>query len=210
MAEATTPATQRPATPARTIGSIRTATLWVAAILLLLAPAGFAFNSGGFFYKPQLFAGIAVFALLGLLAIAAPWPLVERGAPLAALAALAGFTVWTGVSISWSRILGPATDDTDRTVLYCACFALALIVMRDRRIRAVALDVLLFGIAVVAVYALAGRLLPHVEPTTAIGKAGSRLAQPLTYWNAEGLFLATGVLPGGAVASDARRPRRPG
>ena len=135
MAEATTPATQSAATPART--NVRIATLWVAAVALLLAPAAFAFNSGGFFYKPQLFAGIAVFALLGLLAIAAPWPLVERGAPLAALAALAGFTVWTGLSISWSRILGPATDDTDRTVLYCACFALALIVMRDRRIRAV-------------------------------------------------------------------------
>src|SRR3954447_8562287 len=93
MAEATTPATQRPATPARTIGSIRTATLWVAAILLLLAPAGFAFNSGGYFYKPQLFAGIAVFALLGLLALAAPWPLVARGAPLAALASMAGLTL---------------------------------------------------------------------------------------------------------------------
>ena len=207
MAEATTPATQRPATPARTIGSIRTATLWVAAILLLLAPAGFAFNSGGYFYRPQLFAGIAVFALLGLVALAARWPLVARGAPLAALASLTGLTLWTGLSISWSRVLGPATDDTDRVVLYCACFALALVVMRDRRIRDVAPDVVLLGIAVVALYALGGRLLPHVVPTSAIGKAGSRLAQPLTYWNAEGLFLATGVLLGVAVASNEARPR---
>src|SRR5438552_376120 len=161
MAEATTPATQRPATPARTIGSIRTATLWVAAILLLLAPAGFAFNSGGYFYKPQLFAGMAVFALLGLVALAARWPLVARGAPLAALASLTGLTLWTGLSISWSRVLGPATDDTDRVVLLCACFALALVVMRDRRIRDVAPDVVLLGIAVVALYALGGRLLPH-------------------------------------------------
>src|SRR3954471_3494623 len=207
MAEATTPATQRPATPARTIGSIRTATLWVAAILLLLAPAGFAFNSGGYFYKPQLFAGIAVFALLGLLALAAPWPLVARGAPLAALASMAGLTLWTGLSISWSKILGPATDDTDRVALYCACFALALIVMRDRRVRERAPDVLLLGITVVALYALATRLLPHVVPTTSIGRAGSRLAQPLTYWNAEGLFLATGALLGIAVASNEARPR---
>src|SRR3954449_9979651 len=58
MAEATTPATQRPARPARTSGAIRIATLWVAAVALLLAPAAFAFNSGGFFYKPQDIGGV--------------------------------------------------------------------------------------------------------------------------------------------------------
>src|SRR4051794_10796991 len=207
MAEATTPATQRPATPARTIGSIRIATLWVAAVVLLLAPAALAFNSGGYFYKPQDFAGIAGFALLALAALAAPWPLVDRGAPLAALGALMGLAVWTGLSISWARLLGAATDDTDRLVLYCVSFALALIVLRDRRIRNAAPVLLLLGITVVAVYALAGRLLPHLVPTTEIGRAGSRLAQPLTYWNAEGLFLATGVLLGIAVAADDARPR---
>src|SRR3954454_5319754 len=207
MAEATTPATHSPTTPARTIGSIRTATLWVAALPLLLAPAIFAFNSGGFFFKPQLFGGIAVFALLAFAALAAPWPLVERGAALAALGALAGLTVWTGLSISWARLLGPATDDTDRVVLYLACFALALVVIRDRRIRDVAPDVVLFGIAAVAVYALATRLLPHVVPSTEVVRAGSRLSQPLTYWNAEGLFMATGTLLGVAVAANGARPR---
>src|SRR3954452_22209831 len=123
MAEATTPATQSAATPARTIGTIRIATLWVAAVVLLLAPAAFAFNSGGYFYKPQDFAGIAGFALLGLVAVAAPWPLVDRGAPLAALAALVAAAVWAGLSVSWARLLGPATDDTDRVVLYVVCFA---------------------------------------------------------------------------------------
>jgi hypothetical protein len=207
MAEATTPATQSATTPPRTISSIRIATLWAAAICLLLAPAALAFNSGGYFFKPQDFAGIAGFALLGLAALAAPWPLVQRGAPLAALAAFAGLTLWTGLSISWTRILGPGTDDTDRVVLYCVLFALALIVLRERRIRALAPELLLLGIAVVAVYALAGRLLPHVVPTTPIGRAGSRLAQPLTYWNAEGLFLATGAVLGIAVAANDARPR---
>jgi hypothetical protein len=207
MAEATTPATHSTTTPARTIGSIRTATLWVAAIPLLLASAIFAFNSGGFFFKPQLFGGIAVFALLGLVALAAPWPLVERGVPLAALASLAALTVWTGLSISWARLLGPATDDTDRVVLYLACFALALVVMRDRRIRDVAPDVLLFGIAAVALYALATRLLPHVVPSTQVVRAGSRLSQPLTYWNAQGFFMGAGTLLGVAVASNTARPR---
>src|SRR5436190_2986962 len=205
MAEATTPATQSAATPART--NVRIATLWVAAVALLLAPAAFAFNSGGFFYKPQDFGGIAAFALLGVVAFTAPWPLVARGPALAALASLAALAVWTGLSISWARLLGAATDDTDRVVLYTACFALALIVLRDRRIRAAAPDLLLFGITVVALYALAGRLLPHVVPTTEVGRAGSRLAQPLTYWNAEGLLLATGVLLGIAVAANEARPR---
>ncbi|MFL5887107.1 MAG: O-antigen ligase family protein [Thermoleophilaceae bacterium] len=195
------------ATPARTNSAIRIATLWVAAVALLLAPAALAFNSGGFFYKPQDFGGIAAFALLGLVALAAPWPLIDRGAPLVALGALAGLALWTGLSISWARVLGMATDDTDRVVLYTALFALALVVFRERRIRAVAPELLLLGITVVALYALAGRLLPHVVPTTEIGRAGSRLAQPLTYWNAEGIFLATGVLLGVALAADEARPR---
>jgi hypothetical protein len=182
-------------------------TLWVAAVALLLAPAAFAFNSGGYFYKPQDIAGIAVFALLGVVALVAPWPLVRRSAPLAALAALAGLAAWNGLSISWTRLLGPATDDTDRVVLYCACFALALVVFRHRRLRAIAPELLLLGITAVALYALAGRLLPHVVPTTQIGRAGSRLAQPLTYWNAEGLFMATGALLGVAVAANEARPR---
>src|SRR5438552_12981156 len=148
MAEATTPATHSAATPARTNGSIRIATLWVAAVALLLAPAAFAFNSGGFFYKPQDFGGIAVFALLGVVALAAPWPLVERGPALAALASLAALALWTGLSISWARLLGAATDDTDRVVLYTAFFALASITLRNRRIRAAAPDLLLFGIPV--------------------------------------------------------------
>src|SRR4051794_17597871 len=205
MAEATTPATQSAAMPART--NVRIATLWFAAVALLLAPAAFAFNSGGVFYKPQDFGGIAVFALLGVVALAAPWPLVERGPALAALASLAALALWTGLSISWARLLGAATDDTDRVVLYTACFALALITLRDRRIRAAAPDLLLFGITVVALYAVAGRLLPHVVPTMEIGRAGSRLAQPLTYWNAEGIFLATGALLGLGVAANEARNR---
>jgi hypothetical protein len=208
MAEAATPATQSPATPARTIGSIRIATLWVAAVALLLAPAVFAFNSGGYFYKPQDLAGIAVFALLGVVALAAPWPLVQRGPALAALAALVGLAVWSALSISWTRLLGAATDDTDRLALYAACFALALIALRERRIRAAVPELLLLGITVVALYALAGRLLPHVVPTTSIGRAGSRLAQPLTYWNAEALFLATGTLLGISIAADEARSAR--
>src|SRR2546423_5828489 len=104
MAEATTPAAHSPATPMRTRGwTIRTATLWVAAVALLLSPAAFAFNSGGYFYKPQLFGGMAAFALLGLVAVAAPWPLLARGAPPAAPAALAGLAAWAGVSVSWGR-----------------------------------------------------------------------------------------------------------
>src|SRR5690349_8103761 len=98
MAEATTPATQMTTAPARTNSGIRIATLWVAAVALLLAPAAFAFNSGGFFYKPQDFGGIAAFALLGLVALAAPWPLIDRGAPLAAFGALLALALWTGLS----------------------------------------------------------------------------------------------------------------
>jgi O-antigen ligase len=156
--------------------------------------------------RAQAAAAVGAFVLLAALALVARWPLVEPPWPLAALAALTGLAVWTGISVAWAPVLGQAVDDTDRVVAYAAVFALAVVVMREPAIRRIAPDTLLAGIVVVAVYALAGRMLPDVVDQARAAIAGDRLHQPISYWNALGILTGFGVILGVAVAGNERRP----
>jgi hypothetical protein len=116
-----------------------------------------------------------------------------------------GYSVWVGLSSGWSRILDFAARDADRFGMYCAAFALALAVMRSPAIRRSAPGVLLAGIAVVCLYSLAGRLLPHLVHQQSNYE---RLNEPFTYWNALGAFSGFGTLIGVALAGDQSWPRR--
>lgn len=178
----------------------------MAAGTLLASPVFTAFRSGGYGIKSQLIVAIAVFAMLAVVAIAAPWPLLPGGPAAAALAALAGYCVWTGLSTAWAKLLDTAAHDTYRVVTYCAAFALALAVARVRSVRRAAPEVLLASIALVCMYALAGRLLPHLVHQRAVGAEVVRLSQPLTYWNALGMLAGFGALLGVATAGDETRP----
>jgi hypothetical protein len=176
----------------------------VGAGALLAAPFFAAFRSGGYGIKTQLIVGGVCFGLLALAALAAPWPPLPSGAPLVALLALVGLAVWTGLSAGWAGIDELAAHDTYRVAMYCAAFGLALAVMRVPAIRRIAPVVLLAGILGVSLYALAGRLLPDLvhERTFAV-----RLNQPLTYWNALGVFAGFGTLIGVALAGDRTHSR---
>ena len=165
-----------------------------------------AFDGGGSAVTAQAAGAVVAFVLLGIVAVVAPWPLVERGAALAAVLSMAGLAGWTALSTQWSRALGDAVNDADRVVFYAAAFALAVVALRVARLRALAPDVLLWGVVVVALYALAGRWLPEVVEVTPEDLAGDRLHQPLGYWNAMGIFAGFGVLLALAAASDGRRP----
>jgi O-antigen ligase len=209
--EATTPATQTATTTARTRTRVGTVALWTGGLALLAAPAVFAFFSGGYGLPPgepgskaQLVGTAVALAFVAVLAVVLPWPLVRRGLPLLALATLVGLGVWTALSTGWTQILDTAVQDSDRLALYCACFGLALLVLRVPALRRIAPELLLLGVLVVSVYALAGRLLPDIVEQKV---NSTRLSQPLTYWNALGIFTGFGVLLGAAIAGDESRGR---
>jgi O-Antigen ligase len=180
-----------------------TAPLWAGAAVVAVAPFFAAFRSGGYYPETQLLIGIVAFVSLAVIAIAARWPPLPSGLPLAALAALVGYGVWTCLSTGWARVLEYAVHDVGRVASYAAVFALALAVMRDPRVRRLAPEALLAGIVVVCLYSLAGRLLPHVlqQDVNSV-----RLSQPLTYWNALGMFAGFGLLLGVTAAGDRTRP----
>lgn len=189
------------------MSNLATASLWVAAAVALLLPTGLAFfKSGGYSVEWQTNALVVVLCALALVAAVGPWPPVAGRWGLAALAALAGLAGWAALSVSWAPLRGEASHDVVRVSLYCVAFALALAAMGLRRARSIAPDALLAGIAFVALYALAGRLLPEIVEVRNGPVAGERLNQPLTYWNALGLLTVSGVLLAIAVAADERRP----
>jgi O-antigen ligase len=188
----------------------------VAAALLLLAPTVAAFRSGDvtpFGQELILMAAVAL-AVLGMLAVAAPWPLVERGPGILAAAALAGLAAWAALSLLWAPVFALAKPDVVRAVLYAACLGTGLIALRPSPIRRAVPPALLAGISAVALYGLGQRMLPGLGDALddllpdLVGYragAGSRLDAPVGYWNAMGLLMAFGCLLGTALASDPGR-----
>jgi hypothetical protein len=166
----------------------------------------FGLNAGGFFPDSVAFAAIIVLQALVLRTIISDEP--AGGFRLLACviaAALAGLTVWTLVSSSWSEAPGRALVDADRTLLYTAVFVLFASVPRRHAdlawmVRGVALALL-----ALCVIGLLTRLYPETFPVD-LDFAADRLSHPLTYWNAQGLVAAVGLVFAFHLTSEAREP----
>src|SRR2546421_8738528 len=102
MAEAVAPARQAATSAARSRTRVGTAPLWAGAVALFAAPLFTAFRSGGYGIKSQLIVAAVAFVLLAIVAVTAAWPPLPRGLPLAALGALVGYAVSTGLSTGWA------------------------------------------------------------------------------------------------------------
>jgi O-antigen ligase len=171
---------------------------------LLLLPALLAFSRGGYFDAARLRAAIAACLLAAVAAVAAPRVLPATRAGRVALAGMAALTAWTALSLTWAPEGGPAIDDLERLALYLAALFAAAALL-DRRWTEPAL--LAVPVAAAA-YGLSERLLPGLFSLPRSAAAGDRLAQPLTYWNAQGALAALGlVLAAGLLAERGRALR---
>jgi O-antigen ligase len=174
---------------------------------LLAGPTVLAFFSGGYFDAPRLIAAVAAWALVLAVALAAPQPLPASWRGRVALAGLVLIAAWTGLSIVWAPLSGPATAAFVRLLLYVATFVAAMALLREPAAARFAEPALALGVVVVIGYALAGRLLPGIVHLSHSLKAGDRLEQPLTYWNAEGALAAMGLVLVARLAGAPARPR---
>jgi O-antigen ligase len=172
----------------------------VAAGGLLLLPAILAFSRGGYFDAARIRAGIAACVLAAAAAALAPVPRAGR----IAIGGMAALTAWTALSLTWAPMGGPALDDLERLVLYLAALIAASILLGRRWTE----PALLAGIVAAAAYGLSERLLPGVVSLTRSGAAGDRLAQPLTYWNAQGALAAVGLVLAAGLVARGDRGRR--
>ncbi len=173
---------------------MRRAALLIAAAILLAGPTALAFFSGGFFEGPRLVATFVAWTLVLTLALLGPRPLPTSRPGRVALAGLVLIAAWTGISLAWAPLSGPATDNLVRLLLYLGAFLAAAGLLGDRRMARAVEPALALGALVVIGYGLAGRMLPGILDLAQSSKAYGRLEQPITYWNAEGALAAVGLV----------------
>jgi O-antigen ligase len=183
---------------------------WVLAagsLVLLAMPAVLAFYSGGFFDEPRLIAALVAWLLVGVAAIWSPQPLPRSLPGRLALVGLLLLTAWVIASYAWAPLGGRAEDDGQRLLLYLGFMVAGVALLRGPGVRRWLEPILLLGIFVVIAYALSERLLPDLINLASSRTADGRLEQPLTYWNAEGLLAAMGMVLAVRIAGDPRRER---
>jgi O-antigen ligase/polysaccharide polymerase Wzy-like membrane protein len=150
-----------------------------------------AFSSGGYF--PTAWTWAALIALVFLAAVLGLGTAVRpTGLALASLGGLAGFGAWTWLAILWSADPAATVLEGLRVLMYVSVFACLLVVVRRATVPLL-LAATLTAIFLAAGYGLLTRLFPErlgvFDPVAAY-----RLEEPLTYWNALGVFAVMGAL----------------
>jgi hypothetical protein len=182
---------------------------------LLLLALVLAFFSGAFFEGARIIAAICAWALLAVAVVAVPGPPLPPARPArVALAALAALAAWTWIATSWSSSPAGADQELQLVLTYLPALAAGAIVWRERPAARAVEPALAGGALVVIAYGLSGRLLPSIVHLQDSARAGGRLEQPLTYWNATGALAAIGLVLCAAPAPRRARarcgaPRRP-
>ncbi|MFN8175120.1 MAG: O-antigen ligase family protein [Solirubrobacteraceae bacterium] len=177
----------------------------VVAALLLAGPTVLAFFSGGFFDEARITAGLAVWALVAIVAVTVRSPLPRDTVARLAVAALLLLAAWTALSKQWAPLSTPAVAEAERMVLYAGALLAGVAAFADRSTLRAVEPALAAGAALVVVYGISERLLPGLLSFERSRAAGGRLDQPLTYWNAMGALAAIGMVLCVRVAGDARR-----
>jgi hypothetical protein len=188
---------------------VRRRALAVATAVLIAGPFVLAFRAGGFFDGPRVVALVVAWALVALVAVAAPRRLLPRdGAARVALAGLGLLAAWTALSATWAPVREAAVDDIQRLALYVAALVAAAALVRPPRVLRALEPAALLGTLAMTLFGLSDRLLPSLVTLDRHFSAGSRLEQPLTYWNAMGLACAMGLVLAARLAGDVSRPAR--
>ena len=86
-------------------------TVWIAALVLLLAPAGLAFADGGDDAEVTAAGAGVTLAALALLALFSPAPLLRGRPAVVALGALVGLAVLTAASVSYTHLTLPTNRE---------------------------------------------------------------------------------------------------
>ena len=156
------------------------------------------FAAGGYF--PTAWAWGAVVALTVVAAFLvlgdAVWP---SSLAVASLGGLAGLGVWTWIALIWSEVPAATVLEGLRLLMYVSVLT-ALVLIVKRATVPVLLWASFAAVFIASSYGLLTRLFPErlgvFDPI-----AGGRLAEPLTYCNALGVFAAMGLLLGFGFAA---------
>ena len=158
------------------------------AIGLGLAAIGFA--NGGYFPTAWGWGALVVLTLVAAYLVVGE-PTRPSMLAVVSLAALAAFGAWTWLALLWTDSTAATVLEGQRLLLYAGALA-ALVLLVRRATMTLVLAATLAAVALVSGYGLLTRLFPErlgiYDPVAAY-----RLEEPLTYWNALGVFAAMGA-----------------
>jgi hypothetical protein len=178
---------------------------WLALMLLpgaLMVYLGF--RSGGFYEGATSLAAAEMALVLGLRFVLSKRPLQGVSKPLViAAAALGLFAAWTLLSANWSDSMARALPAYSRALLFgLTLFFFGTLSFKPNRIRWIVYGVV-SATVIICGAALIARLLPHVILDPQLVRE-SRLAYPLTYWNALGILACVGIVLAAHVSCSTR------
>ena len=181
--------------PSTSAAATRTAGLDLGRIALGVAIglglAGIAFDNGGYF--PTAWSWGALVALTVTAAVLVLGAAVRPSAlALASFGGLVGFAAWTWLALTWSDNRAATVLEGQRVLLYLAVLTAFVLLVR-RSTAPVVLGATLVAIFLASGYGLLTRLFPERLGVYDV-VAAHRLEEPLTYWNALGVFAGMGAL----------------
>lgn len=165
-----------------------------ALIAPLLLVVGLALAGGGYDVSDRHVAGLATWlVVIVLLAFGvASRATLER--PLYVSAGLiGGLAFLCAISSFWSGSVELSVIEAGRVLVYLGLFLVAFLIAQTSERRQRFAEGLTIAIALVALLALASRLLPHALDLGEGLGSGARLGYPLGYWNADGAMFGIGA-----------------
>ncbi|HEX3736718.1 MAG TPA: O-antigen ligase family protein [Solirubrobacterales bacterium] len=167
---------------------------FLAPVLLIgaLALAG-----GGFSLSSRHIAGLIVWLVIVALLVLGVAGRALLARPFYwASGLLLGLAIWSAISSLWSGSVELSVTEADRVLMYLGVFLAAFLLAQTTQRRQRFGEGIAIALALLAILALATRLLPHVFNLPFDEIKGSRLQYPLGYWNADAIVfsMAAGLL----------------
>jgi O-antigen ligase len=169
-----------------------------AGILAVLVILYWASRDGGFDALVYLPSTLFLVGLVVVVALTAPGSLPGGRAGLVALVSLAGYTAWCFLTIFWADVQADAWSGANKTLAFLAVYALFALRPWQAVAGAAALGVYALGVAAIGLNELI-TIARAADP--AQGFIVGRLAQPISYENANAALYIGAAIPAVFLAS---------
>ena len=163
---------------------------------MLAAPVlivGLALASEGFDLSAPHVAGLGAWLLVAAMLALGAATRADLGRPFYwASGLILGLALLSAISSFWSGSVELSVIEADRVLVYLGFFLAAFLIAQTDQRRQRFAEGIAIALALVAVLALASRLIPDLGLGTGLG-TGARLRFPLGYWNADGVAFGIGL-----------------
>jgi O-antigen ligase len=148
-------------------------------------------TGGGFSLSSRHIAGLVVWLIVvGLLVLGVAGRSLLAKPFYWATGLLLGFAIWSAISSLWSGSVELSVTEADRVLMYLGVFLAAFLLAQTNQRRQRFGEGIAIALALVAILALATRLLPHVFALSFDESRGTRLQYPLGYWNGNAILFS--------------------